>query len=93
LFTGYSLQPKDKEDHGDDERLDLTYAPLTITSQKPTERELDLLFEAMYDDYMGGQPSKAPRTAPTALANQNLPTPNASITVEEFALTLRNSSS
>ncbi|GJT65224.1 hypothetical protein Tco_1016704 [Tanacetum coccineum] len=30
--------------------LDLTYALSTITSQKPAERELDLLFEAMYDD-------------------------------------------
>nr|GEU32827.1 integrase, catalytic region, zinc finger, CCHC-type, peptidase aspartic, catalytic [Tanacetum cinerariifolium] len=29
-------------------RLDLTYAPSTITSQQPTEGELDLLFEAMY---------------------------------------------
>ncbi|GJS70042.1 retrovirus-related pol polyprotein from transposon TNT 1-94 [Tanacetum coccineum] len=43
--------------------LDLTYAPSTITTQKPTERELDLLFEAMHDDYIGGQPSAAPRTA------------------------------
>ncbi|GKA73960.1 retrovirus-related pol polyprotein from transposon TNT 1-94 [Tanacetum coccineum] len=38
-------------------RLDLTYALSTITSQKPTERDLDLLFEAMYDDYIDGQPS------------------------------------
>nr|GEU70336.1 reverse transcriptase domain-containing protein [Tanacetum cinerariifolium] len=30
--------------------LDLTYAPSTITKQQPTEGELDLLFEAMYDD-------------------------------------------
>nr|GEW95026.1 retrovirus-related Pol polyprotein from transposon TNT 1-94 [Tanacetum cinerariifolium] len=37
--------------------LDLTYAPSTITTQQPTEGELDLLFEAMYDDYIGGQPS------------------------------------
>nr|GFC48804.1 integrase, catalytic region, zinc finger, CCHC-type, peptidase aspartic, catalytic [Tanacetum cinerariifolium] len=37
--------------------LDLTYAPSTITKQQPTEGELDLLFEAMYDDYFGGQPS------------------------------------
>nr|GEV88333.1 retrovirus-related Pol polyprotein from transposon TNT 1-94 [Tanacetum cinerariifolium] len=37
--------------------LDLTYAPSTITMQQPTEGELDLLFEAMYDDYIGGQPS------------------------------------
>nr|GEV43259.1 retrovirus-related Pol polyprotein from transposon TNT 1-94 [Tanacetum cinerariifolium] len=33
--------------------LDLTYAPSTITSQQPSEGELDLLFEAMYDDYIG----------------------------------------
>ncbi|GKB50566.1 retrovirus-related pol polyprotein from transposon TNT 1-94 [Tanacetum coccineum] len=37
--------------------LDLTYAPSIITSQKLTERELDILFKAMYDDYIGGQPS------------------------------------
>nr|GEV80869.1 integrase, catalytic region, zinc finger, CCHC-type, peptidase aspartic, catalytic [Tanacetum cinerariifolium] len=42
--------------------LDLTYAPSTITTQQPTEGELDLLFEAMYDDYIGGQPSAALRT-------------------------------
>ncbi|GKF03474.1 hypothetical protein Tco_0030397, partial [Tanacetum coccineum] len=49
-------------------RLDLTYALSTITTQKPTERELDFLFEAMYDDYIGGQPSAAIRTDPTAQA-------------------------
>nr|GFB76786.1 hypothetical protein [Tanacetum cinerariifolium] len=38
--------------------LDLTYAPSTITTQQPTEGELDLLFEAMYDDFIG-------ETAPT----------------------------
>nr|GFB02305.1 retrovirus-related Pol polyprotein from transposon TNT 1-94 [Tanacetum cinerariifolium] len=42
--------------------LDLTYAPSTITTQQPTEGELDLLFEAMYDDYIGGQPSATGRT-------------------------------
>nr|GFB22320.1 integrase, catalytic region, zinc finger, CCHC-type, peptidase aspartic, catalytic [Tanacetum cinerariifolium] len=42
--------------------LDLTYAPSTITTQQPTEGELDLLFEAMYDDYIGGQPSATART-------------------------------
>nr|GEY08089.1 hypothetical protein [Tanacetum cinerariifolium] len=39
--------------------LDFTYAPSTITTQQPTEGELDLLFKAMYDDYIGGQPSAA----------------------------------
>nr|GEV72206.1 retrovirus-related Pol polyprotein from transposon TNT 1-94 [Tanacetum cinerariifolium] len=37
--------------------LALTYAPSTITTQQPTEGELNLLFEAMYDDFIGGQPS------------------------------------
>nr|GEY51661.1 retrovirus-related Pol polyprotein from transposon TNT 1-94 [Tanacetum cinerariifolium] len=37
--------------------LDLTYAPSTITTQQPSEGELDLLFEAMYDDYIGGLPT------------------------------------
>nr|GFC79089.1 hypothetical protein [Tanacetum cinerariifolium] len=48
--------------------LDLTYAPSTITSQQPTESELDILFESMYDDYIGGQPSAAARTVPDAHA-------------------------
>nr|GFA11863.1 integrase, catalytic region, zinc finger, CCHC-type, peptidase aspartic, catalytic [Tanacetum cinerariifolium] len=42
--------------------LDLTYAPSIITTQQPSEGELDLLFEAMYDDYIGGQPSATART-------------------------------
>nr|GEV15428.1 retrovirus-related Pol polyprotein from transposon TNT 1-94 [Tanacetum cinerariifolium] len=41
--------------------LDLTYAPSTITTQQPTEGKLVLLFEAMYDDYIGGQPSATGR--------------------------------
>ncbi|GJX62847.1 retrovirus-related pol polyprotein from transposon TNT 1-94 [Tanacetum coccineum] len=48
--------------------LDLTYASSTITSQQPTEGELDLLFEAMYDDHIGGQPSASPRTVSAAQA-------------------------
>ncbi|GJV27114.1 putative ribonuclease H-like domain-containing protein [Tanacetum coccineum] len=73
--------------------LDLTYAPSTITTQKPTEGELDLLFEAMYDDYIGGQPSSAPRTAPDAQAPQALHTPTATTTTADTAPTPTNSSS
>nr|GEW00632.1 hypothetical protein [Tanacetum cinerariifolium] len=50
--------------------LDLTYAPSTITTQQPTEGELNLLFEAMYDDYIGGQPSTASRNVLAAQAHQ-----------------------
>nr|GFA36032.1 integrase, catalytic region, zinc finger, CCHC-type, peptidase aspartic, catalytic [Tanacetum cinerariifolium] len=42
--------------------LNLTYAPSTITTQQPSEGELDLLFKAMYDNYIGGQPSATTRT-------------------------------
>ncbi|GKC41869.1 retrovirus-related pol polyprotein from transposon TNT 1-94 [Tanacetum coccineum] len=55
-------------------RLDLTYAPSTITTQQPNEGELDLLFEDMYDDYIGGQLSAAPRIVPAAQAPQVLQT-------------------
>ncbi|GKA30127.1 retrovirus-related pol polyprotein from transposon TNT 1-94 [Tanacetum coccineum] len=73
--------------------LDLTYAPSTITTQQPTERELDLLFEAMYDDYIGGQPSAAPRTTLAAQAPQVLQTPTTSTTIADTAPTPTNSSS
>nr|GEU63386.1 retrovirus-related Pol polyprotein from transposon TNT 1-94 [Tanacetum cinerariifolium] len=52
--------------------LDLTYAPSTITTQQPTEGELDLLFEAMYDDYIGGHPSASSRTVSAAQAPQDV---------------------
>ncbi|GJZ95512.1 hypothetical protein Tco_0667846 [Tanacetum coccineum] len=67
--------------------LDHTYAPSTITTQKPTEGELDLLFEAMYDDYIGGQPSSAPAdTAPTPTNSSSQATncPNSSQDVDEL---------
>nr|GFA98952.1 retrovirus-related Pol polyprotein from transposon TNT 1-94 [Tanacetum cinerariifolium] len=53
--------------------LDLTYAQSTITTQQPTEGELDLLFEAMYNDYIGCQPSAESRSVPAAQAQQDHP--------------------
>ncbi|GKB31716.1 retrovirus-related pol polyprotein from transposon TNT 1-94 [Tanacetum coccineum] len=73
--------------------LDLTYALSTITTQQPTERELDLLFEAMYDDYIGSQPSASLRTALAAQAPQVLQTPTTSSTTTDTAPTPTNSSS
>nr|GEX59715.1 retrovirus-related Pol polyprotein from transposon TNT 1-94 [Tanacetum cinerariifolium] len=52
-------------------RLDFTYSPSTITTQQPTKGELDLLFEAMYDDHFGGQPSAAPGTVPNKHDEEN----------------------
>nr|GEV06541.1 retrovirus-related Pol polyprotein from transposon TNT 1-94 [Tanacetum cinerariifolium] len=59
--------------------LDLTYAPSTITTQQPTEDELDLLFEAMYDDYIG---DIAP--SPTNSSSQATNFPNTSQDVDEL---------
>nr|GFB71513.1 hypothetical protein [Tanacetum cinerariifolium] len=73
--------------------LDLTYASSTITTQKPVEGEFDLLFEAMHDDYISGQPSAAPRTTPGAHAPQVLQTPTVTTTTTGTAPTPTNSSS
>nr|GFD36463.1 retrovirus-related Pol polyprotein from transposon TNT 1-94 [Tanacetum cinerariifolium] len=64
-------------------RLDLTYAPSTITKQQPTEGELDLLFEAMYDDYFGGQPSANGENVSTAQEPQVRQTSTASTTIAD----------
>nr|GFA86887.1 reverse transcriptase [Tanacetum cinerariifolium] len=73
--------------------LDLTYAPSTITTQQPTEGELDLLFEAMYDDYIGGQPSATARTVPAVQEPQVHQTSTASTSIADTAPTPTNSSS
>nr|GFA44262.1 hypothetical protein [Tanacetum cinerariifolium] len=73
--------------------LELNYAPLIITSQQPTEGELDLLFEAMYDDFIGGQPSAAQRTVLTAQAQQVRQTSMTSTSIADSAPTPTNSSS
>nr|GEU47047.1 hypothetical protein [Tanacetum cinerariifolium] len=73
--------------------LDLTYAPSTITKQQPTEGELDLLFEAMYDDYIGCQPSAFVENIQTAHESQVRQTSTASTSLVDTAPTPTNSSS
>nr|GEY12556.1 putative zinc finger, CCHC-type [Tanacetum cinerariifolium] len=73
--------------------LDLTYAPSTITTQQPSEGELDLLFEAMYDDYIGGQPSTTARTVPPAQEPQVRQSSKASTTIADTDPIPTNSSS
>nr|GEU54367.1 retrovirus-related Pol polyprotein from transposon TNT 1-94 [Tanacetum cinerariifolium] len=73
--------------------LDLTYAPPRITTQQPTEGELDILFEAMYDYYIGGQPSATPRTVMPAQESQVRQTSTASTTIGDTTPTPTNSSS
>nr|GEU67264.1 retrovirus-related Pol polyprotein from transposon TNT 1-94 [Tanacetum cinerariifolium] len=73
--------------------LDLTYAPSTITTQQPSEGELDLLFEAMYDDYIGGQLLATVRTVSPAQEPQVRQSSMASTTIAYTALIPTNSSS
>ncbi|GKE29455.1 hypothetical protein Tco_1444839 [Tanacetum coccineum] len=73
--------------------LDRTYAPSTIITQQPTEGELDLQFEDMYDDHFGCQPPAAPRTVTAAQAPQVPQTPTATTTTADIAPTPTNLSS
>nr|GFB02312.1 retrovirus-related Pol polyprotein from transposon TNT 1-94 [Tanacetum cinerariifolium] len=55
--------------------------------------ELDLLFEAMYEDYIGGQLSATVKTVPSAQEPQDSQTSTASTSIADTALTPSNSSS
>nr|GEZ17801.1 retrovirus-related Pol polyprotein from transposon TNT 1-94 [Tanacetum cinerariifolium] len=55
--------------------------------------KLDLLFEAMYDDYIGGQPSATARSVPAAQAQQVCQTSMISTSIADNAPTPTNSSS
>nr|GEU93356.1 reverse transcriptase domain-containing protein [Tanacetum cinerariifolium] len=73
--------------------LDLTYAPSTITTQQPSEGELDLLFKAMYDDYIGGQPLATARTVLPAQEPHVRQSSTTSTTIADTAPIPTNSSS
>nr|GEX10792.1 retrovirus-related Pol polyprotein from transposon TNT 1-94 [Tanacetum cinerariifolium] len=70
FFIGYSADSCTYRVYNRSLGLDLTYASSTIITQQPTEGELDLLFKAMYDDYIGGHPSATLRTILEAQAHQ-----------------------
>nr|GFD29411.1 hypothetical protein [Tanacetum cinerariifolium] len=61
--------------------------------QQPTEGELDLLFEAMYDDYFSGQPSATVENVPPAQEPQVHQTSTASTTIADNVPIPTNSSS
>nr|GEV34081.1 copia protein [Tanacetum cinerariifolium] len=72
--------------------LVLAYAPSIITPQRPSERDLDILFEPLHKEYLGGRPSEAPRTVLAAPVIQNLQAPSASMSIQDSAPTPTNSS-
>nr|GFB32495.1 hypothetical protein [Tanacetum cinerariifolium]GFB33489.1 hypothetical protein [Tanacetum cinerariifolium] len=72
--------------------LELTYAPSTVTPKIPSERDLDILFEPLHNEYLGGRPSEAPRTILATPVLQNLQAPTASMSIQYSAPTPTNSS-
>nr|GEY81783.1 retrovirus-related Pol polyprotein from transposon TNT 1-94 [Tanacetum cinerariifolium] len=73
-------------------KLELAYAPSTITPQRPSERDLDILFEPLHNEYLGGRPSESPRAIPAAHVLQNLQAPTASMSFQDSASVPTNSS-
>nr|GFA18652.1 hypothetical protein [Tanacetum cinerariifolium] len=72
--------------------LELNYALLTITPQRPSERDLDILFEPLHNEYLGGRPEEAPRAIRAAPVEQNLQALIASMSVQDSASVPTNSS-
>nr|GFA06240.1 hypothetical protein [Tanacetum cinerariifolium] len=72
--------------------LELTYAPSTITLQSPCEQDLDILFEPLHNEYLGGRPLEVPRTIHVAPVLQNLQSPTASMSFQDSAPVPTNSS-
>nr|GEX40985.1 putative nucleotidyltransferase, ribonuclease H [Tanacetum cinerariifolium] len=71
--------------------LELTYAPSKITPQRPSERDLDILFEPLHNEYLGGHLAVAPRAIPAALVVQNLQAQTASMSFQDSAPVATNS--
>nr|GFC46253.1 hypothetical protein [Tanacetum cinerariifolium]GFC46273.1 hypothetical protein [Tanacetum cinerariifolium] len=71
--------------------LELTYDPSTINPQRPSERDLDIIFEPLHNEYLGGRPAEAPRAIPAAPVEQNLQALTASMSVQDSALVPTNS--
>nr|GEV16935.1 Gag-Pol polyprotein [Tanacetum cinerariifolium] len=58
--------------------LGLTYALSTITPQRPSEHDMDIIFKPLDNEYLGGRPSEAPRTIPVTPQQRNhTPSPTA----------------
>nr|GEV19298.1 hypothetical protein [Tanacetum cinerariifolium] len=72
--------------------LELTYALSTITPQRPSERDLDILFEPLHNEYLGGRPAEEPRAIPAVPVLQNLQAPTASMSFQDSAPVPTNSS-
>nr|GEV53346.1 integrase, catalytic region, zinc finger, CCHC-type, peptidase aspartic, catalytic [Tanacetum cinerariifolium] len=71
--------------------LELTYAPSIITPQRPSEWDLDILFEPLHNEYLDGRLSESPKAIPATPVLQNLQAPTASMSFQDSALVPTNS--
>nr|GEW19336.1 hypothetical protein [Tanacetum cinerariifolium] len=81
------------------QRLHLLYMDLcgpmrvvSINGKRPSERDLDILFEPLHNEYLGGQPAEAPRVIPAAHVLQNLQALTTSMSFQDSAPVPTNSS-
>nr|GEW32132.1 hypothetical protein [Tanacetum cinerariifolium] len=65
--------------------LELTYAPSTITPQRRSKRDLDILFEPLHNEFLGGRPAEATRVILAAPVLQNLQALTASMSFQDSA--------
>nr|GEU96443.1 hypothetical protein [Tanacetum cinerariifolium] len=72
--------------------LELTYASSTVTPQRPSESDLDILFKPLHNEYLGGRPSEALRTILVAPVLQNIQALTASMSIQDSAPAPTNSS-
>nr|GEV70168.1 hypothetical protein [Tanacetum cinerariifolium] len=66
-------------------KLELTYAPSTITPQRPSERDLDILFEPLHNEYLGDS-----TPVPTNSLNTPFSSHNVDATSQQHAQQQRN---
>nr|GEZ17498.1 hypothetical protein [Tanacetum cinerariifolium] len=66
-------------------KLELTYASLTITPQRPSKRDLDILFKPFHNEFIGGRPAEAPRVIHAAHVLQNLQALTESMSFQDSA--------
>nr|GEV23449.1 retrovirus-related Pol polyprotein from transposon TNT 1-94 [Tanacetum cinerariifolium] len=71
--------------------LELTYDLSTITPQRPSEHDLDILFEPLHNEFLGGRPTEALRVIPATPVSQNLQAPTASMSFQDSAPVPTNS--
>nr|GEV54614.1 retrovirus-related Pol polyprotein from transposon TNT 1-94 [Tanacetum cinerariifolium] len=56
--------------------LKLTYAPLTITPQRPSEHDLDILFEPLHNEYLGDSTLAPTNSSNTPVSSHNVDAPS-----------------